>query len=59
VVLCFGLPFAVIPLVIFTSRSGIMGTLVNHRFTTVLAAVIAALIVALNMFLLYQLLFGG
>lgn len=59
VVLCFGLPFAVIPLVIFTSRSEIMGTLVNRRFTTVLAAVIAALIVALNMFLLYQLLFGG
>lgn len=59
VVLSFGLPFAVIPLVIFTSRREIMGTLANRRVTTLLAGVVAALIVALNIFLLYQTLFGG
>ncbi|MBI5033416.1 MAG: Nramp family divalent metal transporter [Chloroflexi bacterium] len=59
VVLSFGLPFAVIPLVYFTSKKEIMITLVNHRVTTLVASVVAALIVALNMFLLYQTLFGG
>jgi manganese transport protein len=57
VVLSFGLPFAVIPLVIFTSRQDIMGVLVNHRITTIIASLVAALIVALNLFLLYQTLF--
>jgi manganese transport protein len=59
VVLSFGLPFAVIPLVLFTSRSDVMGVLVNRRITTVLASLVAALIVGLNLYLLYQLLFGG
>ncbi len=59
VVLSFGLPFAVIPLVIFTARKDIMGVLVNHRATTLLASAVAALIVALNLFLLYQTMFGG
>ena len=59
VVLSFGLPFAVIPLVIFTARRDIMGVLVNHRLTTILASIVAALIVALNLFLLSQTLFGG
>ncbi len=59
VVLSFGLPFAVIPLVIFTSRRRIMGVLVNHRFTTALSGIIAALIVALNLYLLYQIFLGG
>lgn len=59
VVLSFGLPFAVIPLVIFTARRDIMGVLVNKRATTLVASVVAALIVALNLFLLYQTLFGG
>ena len=59
VVLSFGLPFAIIPLVMFTRRRDIMGPLVNRRFTTALASVVAALIVALNLFLLWQLLFGG
>jgi len=58
VVLSFGLPFAVIPLVMFTARKDIMGVLVNRRATTVLAGAVAALIVALNLFLLYQTLFG-
>jgi manganese transport protein len=58
VVLSFGLPFAVIPLVMFTSRKKTMGALVNNRVTTVLASMAAALIIALNIFLLYQTFFG-
>jgi manganese transport protein len=59
VVLSFGLPFAIIPLVMFTSRRDIMGTLVNRRATTVLAALVAALIVGLNLMLLVQILGGS
>jgi manganese transport protein len=54
VVLSFGIPFALIPLVIFTSRRKLMGGLVNSRVTTIAASVIAAVIVALNIFLLAQ-----
>jgi manganese transport protein len=53
-VLSFGIPFALIPLVLFTSRRDVMGVLVNHRATTVAAAVVATLISALNVFLLIQ-----
>jgi manganese transport protein len=59
VVLSFGLPFALVPLVTFTRSRDIMGILVNGRVTTVLAAAATALIVALNFFLLYQLVLGG
>ena len=59
VVLSFGLPFAIIPLIIFTSRRDLMGELVNSKVTTVIAGVVASLIVALNVFLLYQLSLGG
>ena len=54
VVLSFGIPFALIPLVLFTSNREIMGVHVNRRATTVLASAIAALIVVLNVFLLAQ-----
>jgi manganese transport protein len=54
VVLSFGIPFALIPLVIFTSKRDVMGILVNHKATTIAATVIATLISALNVFLLYQ-----
>jgi manganese transport protein len=54
VVLSFGIPFALIPLVLFTSRRDVMGVLVNHRVTTVAAVAVAALISALNVFLLGQ-----
>jgi manganese transport protein len=54
VVLSFGIPFALIPLVVFTSKREIMGVLVNRRLTVVVASVIAALISALNLFLLAQ-----
>ena len=59
VVLSFGLPFAAIPLVWFTSRRRIMGVLVNHRITTGIASIIAAFIVALNVYLLYATFAGG
>ena len=54
VVLSFGIPFALVPLVIFTARRDIMGPLVNRRITTVAASTIAAVIIALNAFLLFQ-----
>src|SRR5919199_1996470 len=54
VVLSFGIPFALIPLVVFTSRRDIMGALVNARTTTITAFVVAGLISALNVFLLVQ-----
>jgi manganese transport protein len=59
VVLSFGLPFAIVPLVLFTSSRKIMGTMVNHRVTTILITICAVLIVALNLYLLYQTLFRG
>jgi manganese transport protein len=58
VVLSFGLPFAIIPLVLFTRDRKLMGPLVNRRPTTVLAGLAAALIVALNLFLLCKLALG-
>src|SRR5213595_2274734 len=48
VVLSFGIPFALIPLVVFTSKRDIMGVLVNERVTTVVAGVIAVAISVLN-----------
>jgi manganese transport protein len=52
VVLSFGIPFALVPLLLLTRRRDIMGALVNRRVTTVTTAVIAALIIALNVYLL-------
>jgi manganese transport protein len=52
VVLSFGIPFALIPLVIFTSRRDVMGVLVNRRMTIVAAILVAAVISGLNVFLL-------
>ncbi len=54
VVLSFGIPFALIPLVYFTSRGDLMGTLVNRRATTAVAVLVATIISALNIFLLAQ-----
>ena len=54
VVLSFGIPFALIPLVMFTSRRDVMGVLVNHRLTIAAAVVVAAIISGLNVFLLGQ-----
>jgi manganese transport protein len=54
VVLSFGIPFALVPLVLFTAKRDVMGVLVNHRATTAAAIVVAALISGLNVFLLAQ-----
>ena len=59
VVLSFGLPFAVIPLIMFTARRDLMGELVNRRFTTILASGAAVLIICLNLYLIYQLVIGA
>ena len=59
VLLSFGLPFAVIPLIMFTSRRDLMGVLVNRRSTTALATIVASLILALNGYLLYQIFTTG
>ena len=59
VVLSFGLPFALVPLALFTARTDLMGVLVNHRLTSVMFGLVTSLIVALNLFLLYQLLWVG
>jgi manganese transport protein len=58
VVLSFGIPFALIPLILFTRRKDLMGNLVNHRGTTALAWLAAAIIIALNVYLVYQMCFG-
>ena len=59
VVLSFGIPFALIPLVLFTRRRDLMEELVNHRLTTLVASLVAAIIVVLNLYLLWQTFFGG
>jgi manganese transport protein len=58
VVLSFGIPFALVPLLLFCRNRGLMGTLVNRRVTTVAAAVVATVIISLNVFLLQQTLMG-
>jgi manganese transport protein len=56
VVLSFGLPFAVVPLIRFTASKKIMGKLANLPLTTLAAVVIAILIIALNFYLIMQVL---
>jgi manganese transport protein len=57
VVLSFGLPFAVVPLILFTRRRDMMGVLVNHPVTNALAGLAAAIIIGLNVYLVYVLIF--
>jgi manganese transport protein len=59
VILSFCLPAALIPLVLFTSRHKLMGVLVNRPTTTVLASLIAAVILALNLLLVSRTLAGA
>jgi manganese transport protein len=54
VVLSFGIPFALIPLVLLTRRREVMGAFANARATTALASVVAGVISALNVFLLVR-----
>ena len=58
VVLSFGIPFALIPLLLFCRDRGLMGTLVNHKVTTLIATAVIAVIVSLNLFLLTLLITG-
>jgi manganese transport protein len=54
VVLSFGIPFALVPLVLLSRKREVVGALVNQRATTIAATVVASMIIALNMFLLFQ-----
>jgi manganese transport protein len=58
VVLSFGIPFALVPMILLTRRADVMGALVNRRGTTIVASIVASLIIALNLFLLEQTFFG-
>jgi manganese transport protein len=58
VVLSFGIPFALVPLILLTRRADVMGALVNQRRTTSLAWVVAGLIISLNLFLIAQIILG-
>jgi manganese transport protein len=55
VILAFQLPFAIVPLVMFTRNKAKMGALVSPGWLTAVAAVIAAVIIALNMKLMWDL----
>ena len=52
VVLSFGIPFALVPLIIFCRNPELMGSLVNRRVTTVVGVAVASVIISLNVFLL-------
>jgi len=54
VFLSFGIPFALIPLIMFTRDKKLMGNLANSRYTNYAAYAVATLIISLNVFLLYQ-----
>jgi manganese transport protein len=54
VVLSFGIPFALVPMILLTRRADLMGALVNRKLTTVIASIVAAMIIALNIFLLWE-----
>lgn len=58
VVLSFGIPFALVPLIIVTRKAEVMGTLVNDRKTTVVASLIAAVIICLNGYLIFDTILG-
>ena len=59
VLLSFGLPFALVPLVLFTQRRRLMGTLTNAKLTTAAAWIVTGLIVILNIYLIYRAVSGG
>jgi manganese transport protein len=52
IVLSFGIPFALVPLVLLTRRADVMGALVNRRLTTAASVAIASVIIGLNVFLI-------
>ena len=58
VILSFGIPFALVPLIIVTRKAELMGTLVNDTRTTVVASLIAAIIICLNAYLIIDTILG-
>jgi manganese transport protein len=58
VVLSFGIPFALVPLLVIAANKKVMGDLANPKWLTALAGVLAALIISLNVFLILQLALG-
>jgi manganese transport protein len=58
VVLSFGIPFALVPLVLIARRRDVMGPLANPNWLTAIASLLAAMIISLNLFLLEQAFFG-
>jgi manganese transport protein len=54
VVLSFGIPFALVPMILLTRRADLMGSLVNRPATTAVAGLVATLIICLNAFLIYE-----
>jgi manganese transport protein len=58
VVLSFGIPFALVPLLIVAADREVMGDLVNPRWLSALAGLLASLIIALNLFLLFEVFTG-
>ena len=53
VVLSFGIPFALVPLVLLTRRKDVMGGLVNRRLTTIVGSTVAGLIIVMNVALIW------
>ena len=58
VALSFGIPFALIPLVMFCRNRELMGDLVNRRATNIAAYLVVGVIVSLNVFLIYDTVLG-
>jgi manganese transport protein len=58
VVLSFGIPFALVPLVVLTGRRDVMGAHVNGRVLSLSAYLVATVITAMNVFALYEQFFG-
>ena len=58
VVLSFGIPFALVPLVLIARRRDVMGPMANPNWFSALVGLLAAMIIALNVFLLQQAFLG-
>lgn len=58
IVLSFGIPFALVPLVLITRNKAIMGELVNRPITTVAITGVTVIVSALNVYLVYDIVAG-
>ncbi|MBB3157790.1 manganese transport protein [Microbacterium proteolyticum] len=59
VVLSFGIPFALVPLVVLTARATVLGTYRNRMLTTVAGVVASVFLITLNVVLLWLVFTGG